>query len=146
LPAPACRRITIASFPVPDFVFFVVGSIQPRREGAVELIGGLSATAGQKTGPHKPATAELTGGPSYSREGYLTITKEGPAAYACECRRGRGRRLSLSSFRITQLNNRALKPGRDLRVARAVNTAPFRPSQQIPRVPRTDIRDTPALP
>ena len=63
------------------------------------------------------------------------------SSYACECRRAPERR---PSFRITQLDNRALKPGRDLRVARTANTAPFRPSQQIPRVPRTDIRDTPA--
>jgi hypothetical protein len=49
-------------------------------------------------------------------------------------------------FRMTQLNNRALKRGRDLRVVRAAKTAPFRPSQQIPMVPRTDIRGTPALP
>jgi hypothetical protein len=33
---------------------------------------------------------------------------------------------------MTQLNNRALKRGRDLRVPRAANTAPFRPNQQIP--------------
>jgi hypothetical protein len=64
----------------------------------------------------------------------------GPS-YACEGRRARERR---PSFRITQLNNRALRCGRDLRVARTANTAPFRPSQQIPMVPRTDIRGTPA--
>ena len=57
---------------------------------------------------------------------------------------GRRARERRPSFRITQLNNRALRCGRDLRVARTANTAPFRPSQQIPMVPGTDIRGTPA--
>jgi hypothetical protein len=40
---------------------------------------------------------------------------------------------------MTQWNSLALKCGRALRVASAANTAPFRPSQHIPIVPRTEV-------
>src|ERR1700722_20947412 len=66
--------------------------------------------------------------------------------YAWERFDRREPRRCVCLFRMTQLNNRALKRGRDLRFVRAAKTAPFRPSQQIPMVPRTDIRGTPALP
>jgi hypothetical protein len=65
------------------------------------------------------------------------------ANYTCECWSREWRRF-WNSVRMTQLNKRALSRGRAFRVARAANTAPFRPSQQIPMVPRTDMRCTPA--
>lgn len=65
------------------------------------------------------------------------------AIYAWECRLRRWFRC-LGSFRITQWNKRAFRPGRGLRVASTVNNAPFKPNQQIPMVLRTDIRWTPA--
>jgi hypothetical protein len=51
---------------------------------------------------------------------------------------------SLGSFRMTQLNKRALTPRRDLRVASATNRAPFKPNQHIPMVLRADMSCTPA--
>jgi hypothetical protein len=49
---------------------------------------------------------------------------------------------SLGSFRMTQLNKRALTARRNLRVASATNRAPFKPNQHIPMVLRADMSCT----